>query len=147
MEPAPQARRNVARSGSPRNHAPAQRSRVTNGKSPFVIRELRGPWARRFRDVLGEIISDLSGPEGLSEGQRQLARRAATISILCEQMECQAAAGNEVDADQYGSLSDRLGRCFGRLGIDSGRVAKNVTPSLDQYLASHSPRPASEAAE
>jgi hypothetical protein len=32
-----------------------------------------GKWARRFRDVLAEIISDLGGPDCLSKGQRQLA--------------------------------------------------------------------------
>ena len=54
------------------------RSRVTNGKTPFVEADGRGPWARRWRDILAEIISDLGGHEGgLSEGQKQLARRCA----------------------------------------------------------------------
>jgi hypothetical protein len=44
----------------------------------------RGPWARRWRDLLGEIINDLGGADILSEGQKQLARRCATISIACE---------------------------------------------------------------
>jgi hypothetical protein len=50
------------------------------------------------------------GRDGLSEGQRQLARRCATISIACEKMEGEAAAGNEIDLDAYGTLTDRLGR-------------------------------------
>jgi hypothetical protein len=63
------------------------RSRVTNGKTPFVEANGRGPWARRWSDVLAEIISDIGGHDGLSEGQRQLARRCATISITCERLE------------------------------------------------------------
>jgi hypothetical protein len=60
--------------------ASKQRSRVTNGKTLFVEADQRGPWARRWRDVLAEIISDLGGADLLSEGQKQLARRCATIS-------------------------------------------------------------------
>jgi hypothetical protein len=91
---------------------------VTNGKSLFVEADGRGPWARRFADVLGQIIGDLGGPEGLSEGQRQLARRAATISLACEKMEGDAAAGATIDLELYGRLTDRLGRALQRLGLE-----------------------------
>ena len=75
-------------------------------------------WARRFKDVLGLIISDLGGHgAGLSEGQRQLARRAATISIECEKMEGEAAAGAPFNVVTYGMLTDRLGRVLERLGL------------------------------
>ena len=93
------------------------RSRVTNGKSFFVETDGRGPWARRWRDILGQIISDLGGSDILSEGQRQLARRATTIAVACERMEGQAADGHEIDLEVYGTLTDRLGRAFHRLGL------------------------------
>jgi hypothetical protein len=93
------------------------RSRVSNGKSLFVEADGRGPWARRWRDVLSEIISDMGGHDGLSEGQRQLARRCATIAIACERMEGEAAQGNEIDLEVYGTLTDRLGRTLQRLGV------------------------------
>ena len=76
--------------------SPRLRSRVTNGRTLFVEADGRGPWGRRFRDVLAEIVSDLGGADMLSEGQRQLARRAATISIACERMEGEAAAGADI---------------------------------------------------
>jgi hypothetical protein len=57
---------------------PRQRSAVSNGARLFVTPPGDTAWARRFRDVLAEIVSDLGGPDMLSEGQRQLARRAAT---------------------------------------------------------------------
>jgi len=82
--------------------------------------------------VLAEIISDLSGPEGLSEGQRQLARRCATISIACEKMEGQAAEGIEIDLDGYGQLTDRLGRALQRLGLK--RQARDIGPTLGDLL-------------
>jgi len=49
--------------------SPCQRSRVTNGKTLFVEADNRGPWARRFRDVLAEITSDLGGADVLSEAR------------------------------------------------------------------------------
>lgn len=116
------------------NASPSKgRSAVTNGARLHVIRPGDTAWARRFRDVLAEIISDIGGHDaGLSEGQRQLARRAATIAIACERMEGEAAAGNEIDLDAYGTLTDRLGRCFARLGLK--RQPHDVTPTLSDYL-------------
>jgi hypothetical protein len=110
---------------------PRVRSAVTNGKRLHVVAPGDTKWARRFRDVLDQVISDLSGPEGLSEGQRQLARRATTIAIACERLEGEAAAGNEINLEVYGALTDRLGRCFQRLGLR--RRARNVTPDPLSY--------------
>jgi hypothetical protein len=115
------------------------RSAVSNGKRLHVVATPNGhetKWARRFRDVLGEIISDM-GRDGLSEGQRQLARRCATIAIACEKMEGDAAAGNEIDLEQYGMLTDRLGRAFGRLGLR--RQAKPVE-DVFAYIAKRYPK-------
>jgi|SRR5215472_12134318 len=109
-----------------------QRSKVTNGKTLFVEADQRGPWARRWRDLHAEIISDLGGADLLSEGQKQLARRCATISIACERMEGEAALGNEIDLDAYGQLTDRLGRALQRLGLK--RIARDIGPSLGQLL-------------
>jgi hypothetical protein len=90
------------------------RSRVTNGKSPFVETDKRGPWSRRWRDLYAQILSDL--PEA-NEEQRQAARRVATLCVECEKLESQGAAGKDIDADKSGMLSDRLGRAFRRLGL------------------------------
>ena len=102
------------------------RSRVSNGKTLFVEADQRGPWARRWRDVLGEIISDLGGADRLSEGQKQLARRCATIAIACEKLEGEAAQGHTIDLDAYGTLTDRLGRALQRLGLH--RQPRTVEP-------------------
>ena len=83
--------------------------------------------------MLGLIVSDLGGVDLLSEGQKQLARRAATISIACEKMEGEAAAGREIDLEEYGRLTDRLGRAFHRLGLR--RQARAIEPSLSDILA------------
>ena len=46
------------------------------------------------------------------ERQRQLARRCATIALECERLEGYAVAGQTIDLDLYGTLTDRLGRAF-----------------------------------
>lgn len=106
---------------------PRTRSRVSNGTALFVDESSidgRSREARRFRDVLGEIVSDLGGPDTLSEGQRQLARRCAMLSVACEGQEALAVGGKEIDLDEYGKLTDRLGRAFQRLGLK--RVPREV---------------------
>ena len=109
------------------------RSAVTNGKRLHVIPPGDTAWARRFRDVLAEITNDLGGADLLSEGQRQLARRCATISIMCERLEGEAAAGEPINLELYGRLTDRLGRALQRLGLE--RRARDVEPTLTEYLA------------
>src|SRR5262249_30135299 len=110
----------------------ASRSAVTNGRRLHVVAPPDGKWARRFRDVLAEIVSARGGADLLSEGQRQLARRAATISIACERMEGEAAAGTPIDLEAYGKLTDRLGRTFQRLGLE--RKPRDVGPSLADII-------------
>lgn len=93
--------------------------------------------ARRFRDILSEITSDLGGSDTLSEGQRQLARRASMLSVRGELMEAEAVKSGEMDLAAYGSLTDQLGRVFNRLGLK--RVARDMTPDLRDYIRSQTP--------
>ena len=56
------------------------------------------------------------------------------LSAESERMEALAARGEaEFDIDLYGMICDRLGRLFGRLGLE--RKSKDVTPDLKTYLA------------
>lgn len=119
---------------------PATRSAVTNGRRLHVVAPGDTAWARRFADILAEIISDIGGPDRLSEGQRQLARRAATIAIACERMEGEMAAGADINTEQYGALTDRLGRCFQRLGLErrSSKVINNPLAYIEGHTQASS---------
>ena len=55
------------------------------------------------------------------------------MSLACERMEGEAVAGKEIDLDTYGTLSDRMGRAFQRLGLK--RTARDVTPTPEQFFA------------
>jgi hypothetical protein len=109
--------------------APA-RSRVTNGSKLLPLADGRSVTARRFRDVFEDICSDLGGFDFLSEGQKQLARRAAMLSSEAERLEALAARderptrdnwkedlANKFDVVTYGIICDRPGRLFDRLGL------------------------------
>jgi hypothetical protein len=41
----------------------------------------------------------------------------ATLCIACEKLDGIAAAGEDIDLELYGRLTDRLGRAFHRLGL------------------------------
>lgn len=113
---------------------PTARSAVTNGGRLHVVKPKQSAWARRFRDILAEIVDDLGGFDTLSEGQRQLARRAATLSIECERLEGEAVSGRAIDLNVYGQLTDRIGRTFRRLGMHRIKRRED-TPSLRTYLS------------
>ena len=104
------------------------RSKLSNGKKLLPLTDGRSATARRFKDLVEDIAADLGGKDHLSEGQRQLIRRAAMLSAESERMEALAARGEaEFDIDLYGMICDRLGRLFGRLGLE--RVARPVNDS------------------
>jgi hypothetical protein len=118
---------------------PEARSRVGNGKTLLPMVDGRSATARRFKDLVEDIAADLGGRALLSEGQRQLIRRAAMLSAECERQEALAARGEaEFDIDAYGMICDRLGRLFGRLGLE--RVARPVNDG-SQALADYFSRP------
>jgi hypothetical protein len=113
----------------------AHRSAVSNGTRLFCVDGLdgRSQTARRFRDLIEGMGNDLGGSDRLSEGQKQLIRRAATLSIMSESVEADFIRNLAFDSEAYGVLCDRLGRCLQRLGLE--RKARDVTPSLSAYLA------------
>jgi hypothetical protein len=135
---------------------PEARSRVGNGKTLLPMVDGRSATARRFKDLVEDIAADLGGQDHLSEGQRQLIRRAAMLSAECERMEAMAARNDRrpdgaiawrsevpfvFDLEIYGTLCDRLGRLFGRLGLE--RVARPVNDgsnALADYFARPPPR-------
>jgi hypothetical protein len=121
------------------------RSRVTNGSTLLPLADGRSVTARRFRDLFEDICTDLGGADLLSEGQKQLARRAAMLSAECERLEALAARderptrenwkedlANKFDVVTYGICCDRLGRLFDRLGLE--RRARPISNPVLEYF-------------
>jgi hypothetical protein len=97
----------------------------------------RSAVARRYRDVLSELISDLGGdPSG---AQSAIARRAASLCVVCEQAEAEMLAGGILDLAEFTTAANSLRRLLSDLGLE--RRAKDITPSLASYLTSESRKP------
>ena len=62
------------------------RSKLSNGSKLLPMTDGRSATAR-FRDLYEDIVADLGGQDLLSEGQKQLARRAAMLSAEAERLE------------------------------------------------------------
>jgi hypothetical protein len=84
---------------------------------------------------MGAVVSDQGGAEHLSEAQLQLIRRFSAASMLAEQMEARFAQGEQGNIQEYSVLVSTIVRVAQRIGI--WRRAKNVTPSLKQYLSNN----------
>ena len=86
--------------------------------------------ARRFREITAEIENDLGGD--LTEAQRHLVARAATLGIWCEERETELAIGQDFDALQYSTVSNAMRRLLADLGLK--REARDITPDLQSYI-------------
>ena len=79
------------------------------------------------------VTSDLGGLDQLSEGQRQIIRRIASMSVWCESEEAKMADGDEIDIDRFQRCANSLRRLCESLGLE--RRARDITPSLSEYIA------------
>jgi hypothetical protein len=109
------------------------RSRVTNGADVLPNVDGRSEIARRFFDVLTQIISDQGGVERMAEVRLQLCRRFAACAVLAENQEAAVARGETINITEHAQLVSSLVRVSNRIGV--GRRAKEVVPSLERYLA------------
>src|SRR5215470_6546818 len=108
------------------------RSRLTNGAPLAAIADGRGAWARRMRDLIQEHVSDLGGSSGLSEAQRQLIKRAATLETALEILDAKFAAAEAAevaDLDAYSRISGNYRRLIEALGLR--RVPRVIDPVDD----------------
>jgi hypothetical protein len=99
----------------------------------FLKDDPKSPPMRRFQALSNRMASDLGGVENLSAGELQLIRRAAMISVQCEQMEQKALEGAAFDATTYGHLTGHLTRALRTLGLKR-EPREAAPPSLRDYL-------------
>jgi len=90
----------------------------------------RSMLARRFREITTGIEADLGND--LTEAQRALLARAATLAVWCEEREAELARGEQFDAGEYATISNALRRILSDLGLH--RVSRDVTPDLHSYI-------------
>jgi hypothetical protein len=87
--------------------------------------------------------SDIGGEGSLSEAQRSLIRRAATIETELERFEGQLAIGHSVDIDAYGRSAGQLRRILESLGLKRAQREIRLNPIVEHFKLP----PVREAAE
>ncbi|MEH6950708.1 hypothetical protein V4R08_05085 [Nitrobacter sp. NHB1] len=142
--------KNTASNGvrSARLYKSNARSRVTNGASLLPNVDGRTFWVRRYRDLNSLLLSDQGGEENASEARRMLVRRAACLAVELERREAVIAEAGEATDNQlevYGRTSNTLRRLLESLGLE--RRARDITPSLDQYIAQNYPHESEEESD
>jgi hypothetical protein len=114
-----------------------QRSRITNGSALLPGVDGRSPWVRRAKDLIREHLADLGGFDNVSAAERSIVRRAATLTVELERLEAKFALAGEAasvdDLNAYQRAANSLRRLLESIGLQ--RRAKDVTPSLSEYLA------------
>jgi hypothetical protein len=142
IDTAPISGGNTAAAPATDSRQRAHRSSVSSGSRLFAVAGIDGrtQTAMRFRDLVETISNDLGGPSVLSEGQKQLIRRTATLSIMAEATESDVVRNMACDLNNYGMLCDRLRRIFETLGIE--RKARGATDDpaaiLGRIMSRHS---------
>jgi hypothetical protein len=111
------------------------RSRVTNGTQLLAGVDGRTAAARRYRDLAISLADDLGGAGSLTEAQSALVRQAAAMIVQSEKLQGEVLRGEVVNSEQLVRLANAATRILSRLGLK--RTARDTTPSLAEYLASH----------
>jgi len=107
---------------------------------PFFLQDVdgRSVEARRWRHIFNSLLEQaaalVGGQEHVSEAHVLLLRRCTSVSLLCELMDAQVAAGEKVDAGLYVRLSGCLGRMLERTGLPDV-VCEPPDQSLEEYLS------------
>jgi hypothetical protein len=115
---------------------PRGRSRVSNGSTILPGVDGRSTWVRRLRDLMGLYLSDLGGDDVVSEAERSIIRRIATLTIELERMEADFAVAGEARPDQldlYQRTANSLRRLLEAIGLQ--RRARDITPDPLEYAA------------
>jgi hypothetical protein len=103
-----------------RTHSPANsrrvtarscRSRVTNGRTLLAGVDGRSAGARRYRDVLADVM------EQTGRRNEALCRRYASLVMQSETLDAMIARGETVTTDEVVKLSGELRRVMSRLGL------------------------------
>jgi hypothetical protein len=115
---------------------PQARSRVSNGSAVLPGVDGRSTWVRRLRDLMGLHLSDLGGDDAVSEAERSIIRRVATLTVELERMEAGFAVAGEAQPDQldlYQRTANSLRRLLEAIGVQ--RRSRDVTPDPLEYAA------------
>jgi hypothetical protein len=114
---------------------PTHRSRVSNGSKLLPQVDGRSSWARRTRDLIDNHVSDLGGPENISEAVKSIVRRASVLTTELELLERKFAMAGGASPEQlnsYQRAANSLRRLLEAIGLE--RRSRDVSADLMTYL-------------
>jgi hypothetical protein len=111
------------------------RSRVSNSPDLLLGKDARSVTARRFRDLVQQLLADAGGVEHCSVAKILLLRRLAACSVLAEMMEAKAVDGEDVNIPELCNLASTALRLTAKVGMS--RHKRDVTPTLSTYIDEH----------
>jgi hypothetical protein len=116
------------------------RSRLTDGRTLLTGVNSQTAWVRLLKDMNEAMLAHVGGADHATEPQQLTARRVAVLECELRFQERKIAqiraAGGEPDEkliDLYSRVSNTQRRHLEMLGVQ--RVPRDVTPSLQAYLA------------
>jgi hypothetical protein len=112
------------------------RSAITNQTRLLAGVPNTDAWSRRALDIISEHVADLGGEGNISAAEYSIIRCAAALKVELEALEAKFATGksDKGDVDLYIRGAGGLRRLLQSLGLE--RRAKNVGPTVEEYLAS-----------
>ena len=90
--------------------------------------------ARAFNQLAVDIENDLGGADQLSTIERSLIEAFTGATVTMNALNTKLVQGEAIDLGLHALVAGAMCRLASRLGIS--RRAKDVTPSLSEYLAS-----------
>jgi hypothetical protein len=111
------------------------RSKISNGNAILPGIDNRSTWVRRLRDLIALHLSDLGGEGNVSEAEKSIVRRAATLTVELERLELAFALAGEAEPaqiDLYQRTANSLRRLLESVGLK--RQSHDVTPNVHDYL-------------
>jgi hypothetical protein len=115
------------------------RSAITNGSKMLANVDHRTPEMRRLRDLVAALATDQGGWDQMSEARRLVTKHNGMKNLIAELYEARII--NYVVKDElppsslvrrYLTVCRAVNWDYSLLGLE--RKAKDVTPSLDEYL-------------
>ena len=117
------------------------RSRITNGTRLLAGVDGRSATARRFRDLIVDLVAEVG--DGLSTSEFGLIRQAAAMTLHAELLQASIVRGEAVSADELIRLSSEARRILASL---RRRGPAKSRSGVAEYLNSLPPEPFDENA-
>ena len=92
----------------------------------------RAPF-KRYETIRSAVLADVGGEDIVTEVQRQLISKFASLALQLEMMEAAALEGTPIDLDLFGRCAGHLRRIAETLGIE--RKARDITPLRERLAA------------